>query len=199
MSLGLGFELAPNSTARIDFLTLVGRDRDEVLATARRYQSRTMIGRAFGQARRLIERELREQALNAPDLELMDSLLSALLYPSARLRAAAGTLATNHKGQHGLWGFGISGDYPILLVILKSGEESLLVRDVLRAHAYWRRRGIKIDVVLRVDRETGYSQELQGELYRLMVRMHSDPYLKSTWRDLSFGCRPNGHRRSGAP
>lgn len=177
MSLGLRFELAPNSTARIDFLTLVGRDRGEVLATARRYQSRTMIGRAFGQARRLIERELREQALNTPDLELMDRMLSSLLYPSPRLRAAAGTLAANHKGQHGLWGFGISGDHPILLVILKSGEESLLVRDVLRAHAYWRRRGIKIDVVLRVDKETGYGQELQGELYRLMVRMHSDPYL----------------------
>jgi cyclic beta-1,2-glucan synthetase len=177
MSLGLSFELAPNATARLDFLTLVGHGRSEVLATARRYQSRTMIGRALGQARRLIERELGEQSLNTQDLELMDRLLSALLYPSARLRAAAGTLAANHKGQHGLWGFGISGDYPILLVLLKSGEESLLVRDVLRAHSYWRRRGIKIDIVLRVDKETGYGQELQGELYRLMVRMHSDTYL----------------------
>ncbi len=177
MSLGLDFELAPHTTARIDFLTLVGPNRDEVLAVARRYQRRTMISRAFDQARSLIERELREQELTTQDLESMDRLLSALLYPSARLRAAGGTLASNHKGQHGLWGFGISGDYPILLVVLKSGEESLLVRDALRAHAYWRRRGVKIDVVLRVDRETGYGQELQGELYRLMVRMHSDPYL----------------------
>ncbi len=177
LSLGLDLELAPGTTGRIDLLTLVGRDRAEVLAVARRYQSRPVIDRAFGQARALIERELREQELTTQDLESLDRLLSALLYPSAGLRASAETLASNRKGQHGLWGFGISGDYPILLVKLKSEEETSLVRDVLRAHAYWRRRGIKVDVVIRVDKETGYGLELQGELYRLMVRMGSDPYL----------------------
>jgi cyclic beta-1,2-glucan synthetase len=177
LSLGLDLKLAPGSTGRIDFLTLVGRERADVLATAGRYQSLPVIDRAFGQARGLIERELREQELTTQDLESLDGLLSALLYPSAGLRASAETLASNRKGQHGLWGFGISGDYPILLVKLKSEEETSLVRDVLRAHAYWRRRGIKIDVVIRVDKETGYGQELQGELYRLMVRMDSDLYL----------------------
>ena len=178
LSLGIDLELAPGTTGRAStFVTLVGRSRDEVLAVARRYQSRPVIDRAFGLARALIDRELREQELTTQDLESLDRLLSALLYPSAGLRATAETLASNRKGQHGLWGFGISGDYPILLVKLKSEEETSLVRDVLRAHAYWRRRGIKVDVVIRVDKETGYGQELQGELYRLMVRMGSDPYL----------------------
>ncbi len=176
-SLGIDVGLAPGATARIDLLTMAGRDRAEVLAVARRYQSRAVIDRAFGQARALVERELREQELNTQDLESLDRLLSALLYPSSRLRAAAGTLASNRKGQHGLWGFGISGDYPILLVRLTSEEETALVRDVVRAHAYWRRRGINVDLVIRVDKETGYGQELQGELYRLIVRMGSDPYL----------------------
>jgi cellobiose phosphorylase len=144
---------------------------------ARRYQARAVVDRAFGQARALVERELREHELSTQDLQSLDGLLSALLYPNPGLRAAAETLASNRKGQHGLWGFGISGDYPILLVRLKSEEQTTLVRDVLRAHAYWRRRGIKVDIVIRVDKETGYGQELQGELYRLMIRMGSDPYL----------------------
>ena len=177
LSLGIDLDLAPASTDRIVFLTLVGRDRAELLSTARRYQSRGVIDRAFGQGRALIERELRGQGLDTRDLESLDGLLSALLYPSARLRAAAETLASNRKGQHGLWGFGISGDYPILLVRLKSEEETSLVRDVVRAHAYWRRRGIPVDVVIRVDKESGYGQELQGELYRLILRMGSEPYL----------------------
>ena len=170
-------ELAPGTTGRLDFLTLAGSDRAEVLALARRYQSRPVIDRAFGRARAVIERELREQELSTQDLENLDGLLSALLYPSAGLRSAPEILAANRKGQHGLWGFGISGDHPILLVRLKSEEETPLVRDVLRAHAYWRRRGIKTDVVIRIDKETGYGQELQGELYRLMVRLGSDVYL----------------------
>ena len=148
-----------------------------MLAVARRYQSQPVIDRAFGQARALIARELREQELTTQDLRSLDGLLSALVYPNAGLRAPAETLASNRKGQHGLWGFGISGDHPILLVRLKSEEETSLVRDVLRAHAYWRRRGIKVDVVIRVEKESGYGRELQGELYRLLVRMGSDPYL----------------------
>ncbi len=177
LSLGLDLELAPGTTGRFDFLTMVGHDRSDVLAVARRYQSRPVIDRAFGQTRALIERELREQEMSTQDLESLDRLLSALLYPSAGLRASAETLASNRKGQHGLWGFGISGDYPILLVRLKSEEETSLVRDVLRAHAYWRKRGMKFDIVIRVDKETGYGLELQGELYRLVVRVGSDPYL----------------------
>ncbi|MCX6071148.1 MAG: cellobiose phosphorylase, partial [Chloroflexi bacterium] len=174
LSLGVDLELAPGTTGRLDFLTLAGRDRSEVLALARRYQTRQVIDRAFGRARAFVERELREQELSTQDLECLDRLLSVLLYPSAELRSPPETLAANRKGQHGLWGFGISGDYPILLVRLKSEEETALVRDVLRAHAYWRRRGIKVDVVVRIDKETGYGQELQGEIYRLMVRMGSD-------------------------
>ena len=177
MALGQDLELGPGTMARIDFVTLAGRDRLQVLALARRYQGLPVIDRAFGLARAQAERELRGEELSTQDLESLDLLLSALLYPSDRLRAEAQTLASNRKGLHGLWGFGISGDYPILLVRLKSEEETPLVRDVLRAHAYWRRRGIKVDVVIRVEKETGYGQELQGELYRLMIRMGSDPYL----------------------
>jgi len=177
LSLGLDLDVAPGITARVDYLTIAGAERSEVLAAARRYQSRAVIDRAFGHARLTAERELREQELNTQDLESLDGLLSALLYPNERLRAPAETLASNRKGQHGLWGFGISGDYPILLVRLKSEEETSLVSDVLRAHAYWRWRGIKVDVVIRIDKETGYGQELQGELYRLIVRMGCDGYL----------------------
>jgi cyclic beta-1,2-glucan synthetase len=177
LSLGADLELEPGATARLDFLTIAGRDRSEVLALARRYQGGLAIDRALGRARTIVERELGEQKLSTQDLEGLDRLLSSLLYPSAGMRSAAETLADNRKGQPGLWGFGISGDYPILLVRLKSEEETALVRDVLRAHGYWRRRGIKVDVVIRVDKESGYGQELQGEIYRLMGRMGSDAYL----------------------
>ncbi|MCX6026973.1 MAG: hypothetical protein NTY23_12065, partial [Chloroflexi bacterium] len=89
----------------------------------------------------------------------------------------AGTLASNRKSQPGLWAFGVSGDYPLMLVRLNSEDETPLVRDVLRAHAFWRRRGVQSDLVLLLQKESGYGQELQGGLYRLMVRMQLAPWL----------------------
>jgi cyclic beta-1,2-glucan synthetase len=43
-------------------------------------------------------------------------------------------------GQPNLWGYGISGDLPIVLVRITDAESIPLVREVLRAQEYWRSR-----------------------------------------------------------
>jgi len=177
MALGLEIELAPRAATRLAFITLASQTRAEALALAERYQTLAAVDSAFGRARRQIEGEMRGQGLSAADLAGLDQLLSALLYPNPGRRAIVETLASNRKGQDGLWAFGISGDYPILMVRLDSEKETPLVQEVLRDHAFWRRRGMKIDLVLLIDKETGYGQELQGELYQLLVRMQSDTWL----------------------
>jgi len=177
MALGLEIDLAPRAATRLAFVTLASKTRAEALALAGRYQTLADIDSAFGRTRRQIEGEMREQGLSTADLAGLDQLLSALLYPNPGRRAKVETLASNRKGQNGLWAFGISGDYPILLVRLDSEEETPLVREVLRDHAFWRKRGIKVDLVLLIDKETGYGQELKGELYQLLVRMRSATWL----------------------
>ena len=129
-----------------------------------------MIERAFEQARVRAEVELRQLDLTATDLEQIQQLLSALLYPRAALRADAATLAANRKGQPGLWPFSISGDYPILLVRMDKSEDLALVQQALQAHTYWRNRHIKIDLVILNQQGTTYGQELRGQLQRVLVR-----------------------------
>ena len=104
-------------------------------------------------------------------------MLSVLLYPYAALRADPTTLAANSKGQSGLWPYAISGDYPILLVHIGEQEQMELLRELLRAHAYWRDRGVQIDLVILNERESGYDQELQGQIHRLISHMDSDTWL----------------------
>jgi cyclic beta-1,2-glucan synthetase len=109
-----------------------------------------------------------------PEVECFQQLLSVLLYPHPALCADPTTLAANQKGQPGLWPYAISGDYPILLARIGSQEEAALVGELLRAHAYWRTRNIKIDLVILNLRDVGYSQELHDRLYQLVVRTGSD-------------------------
>jgi cellobiose phosphorylase len=47
-----------------------------------------------------------------------------------------------------LWAYGISGDLPIVLITIAESRNLPLVRDVLLAHAYWRLRGFKADLVI---------------------------------------------------
>jgi cyclic beta-1,2-glucan synthetase len=62
-------------------------------------------------------------------------------------------------------------------VRVASDEELGLVRELLRAHAYWRSQQIEIDLAILNERDTGYDQQLQGQLHRLIARLRSDAWL----------------------
>lgn len=174
MALRQVIELKPYASAQVSFITLAARSRDTALDLARRYQDGRVIVRAFEHARDRAEAELRQLELTTTDLERIGQLLSALLYPAATLRADAAILAANRKGQSGLWSFSISGDHPILLVRIGKLEDLALVQQALQAHAYWRNRDIKIDLVILNQQGTSYGQELRGQLQHVLVGQNSE-------------------------
>jgi cyclic beta-1,2-glucan synthetase len=177
MVLGQEITLEPHATAQVAYVTLAAGSRAEALALARRYRAFRAIGRAFDQARAQSEQELRQLGLGASHLEDFQRLLSALLYPHAALRAGPETLAANSEGQSRLWPYAISGDYPILLVRVGRREEAAVVRELLQAHAHWRSRRIKVDLVILNQREPGYAQELHDRLHRLISQAGSNAWL----------------------
>ena len=176
MALGQTIELQPHASAQVSFITLAARSRDNALTLAQRYRDAQTIDRAFEQARVRAELELTQLDLTVADLEQIEQLLSALIYPRAALRANAATLAANRKGQSSLWRFSISGDYPILLVQMNTTEDLTLVQQALQAHTYWRKRGIKIDLVILNQQGTTYGQELRGQLQRVLVLQNSEDW-----------------------
>jgi cyclic beta-1,2-glucan synthetase len=176
MALGQTIELQPHASAQVSFVTLAARSRDSALTLAQRYRDAQIIDRAFEQARIRAELELTQLDLTVSDLEQIEQLLSALIYPRAALRANAAALAANRKGQSSLWPFSISGDYPILLVQMNTTEDLTLVQQALQAHTYWRKRGIKIDLVILNQQGTTYGQELRGQLQRVLVLQNSEDW-----------------------
>ncbi|MEW6401113.1 MAG: glucoamylase family protein [Chloroflexota bacterium] len=162
---------------QLAFVTVAASSRAEALTLVRRYRQWHYITRAFSESRTQAEHELIQLGLSSVQLEQMQKLLAVLLYSSAALRADPATLMSNRLGQSGLWSFSISGDYPILLIQLKQDDDLKLLDDLLRAHAYWRRRGLMIDLVILNQRETSYDQNYQGKIYRLLNRTNSDDWL----------------------
>ncbi|MBV7331599.1 hypothetical protein KFU94_25860 [Chloroflexi bacterium TSY] len=177
MALRGELELEGYEALELSFITLAAHSREDALALAERYQNWATINRAFDQARNQSERELRQLDLTSAELEQFQKLLSVLLYPHEALRAVPETLVSNRLGQPALWPYAISGDYPILLVKVGTSDESALVSELLQAHSYWRNRRLKIDLVILNEEEIGYTQEVQGELLRVLTRTGSDSWL----------------------
>jgi cellobiose phosphorylase len=63
-----------------------------------------------------------------------------------------------------LWGYGISGDVPILLLRIDDRDQLILMREAVQAHAYWRMMGFTTDLVICNEDRSGYRQELQDEI-----------------------------------
>jgi cyclic beta-1,2-glucan synthetase len=176
-ALGQEVEIKPHDTAQLAYLNLVGDSREAVLALARRYSSWSLIERSFYQANIAAQSWLGKQ--NYDSQKFIDTLqiLSALLYPLKTVRTAPEIMVKNRLSQSGLWRFGISGDYPILLIDLADPKQVDLIREVLQVHEFLRSRRFLADVVILNYQQSEYSAELSGVIYRMISRLNYDQWL----------------------
>src|SRR5690606_33925201 len=58
------------------------------------------------------------------------------------------------------WPYGISGDLPIVLVVVSSVDECENVYWALRAHDFWRMKGLIADLVILCMDDGGYTRPL---------------------------------------
>ena len=75
----------------------------------------------------------------------------------------------NRRGQSGLWGYAISGDLPIVLLQIGDTGHIDLVRQLVQAHAYWRLKGLAVDLVIWNEDHAGYRQQLQEQIIGLIA------------------------------
>jgi cyclic beta-1,2-glucan synthetase len=176
MSLTQEIDLKPHGKTRVTFLTLAAPTRGEALEKLSHYRSGQSIFHAFDDAQARSEQELLESGLTTNAVEAIQRLLSALLYPVGTLRSAPHILAQNVQGQPNLWPFGISGDFPILLVRINNGESPLLP-EALQAYLYWQARHVPINLVILNDQDTGYALDLHNAILRQVRRMGAETWL----------------------
>ena len=123
-----------------------------------KYSDRHLVDRVFEMA--WTQSQVNCGRLNATeaDAQLYGRLASSVIYANPALRADASMIARNRLGQSGLWGYAISGDLPIVLLRIGDLAHIDLVRQVVQAHAYWRMKGLAVDLVIWNEDHSGYRQ-----------------------------------------
>ena len=176
-ALGQEIRLDPHGSKDLAFLTFAGESREAILALAQRYRNWTLIENSFHQANIASQAWLGKQEIVTESLKDILQVLSALIYSFKTVRASPETIAANRLGQSGLWRFGISGDYPILLVEVNNPKQIDLPREALLLHKFLRSRRFKVDVVIINRQPTDYGAELNGMLYRMVGKVNGEEWL----------------------
>ena len=111
-------------------------------------------------------------ASSTPARPMRSSTRASPAPSSTRSRRCAPTpsvLLRNRRGQSGLWGYAISGDLPIVLLQISDAGSIELVRQLVQAHAWWRLKGLAVDLVIWNEERDVYRQRLQEQILGLIV------------------------------
>ena len=160
--------LAPGESAHLIFSTLVGPSREVAVALADKYRDPATFERTVTLAWTQAQVQLNHLGVDVDEARLFQDLAGRILYADATLRPAAAVLGQNASGPSALWAHGISGDLPIVLVRIDEPEDRGIVRQLLRAHEYWRLKGLGVDLVILNERAHSYTEELQASLEALV-------------------------------
>jgi cellobiose phosphorylase len=161
--------LAPGQKATVDLVTGVTDSRDACLQQIARYRDRHLADRVFDLAWPHSQVQLRQLNGSLNDARLFEQMAASVLYPNAALRASGALLASNRRSQSGLWGQGLSGDLPIVLVQIADPANLHLVKQMVLAHAYWRQKGLALDLVIWNEDQAGYRQQLQEQIMGIVT------------------------------
>jgi len=161
--------LEPRQTATIDMASGIAESREAALGLVGKYQDRHLADRVFDLAWTHSGVTLRQINATESDAQLYARLAGSVIHANASLRAPAGVLVRNRRGQSGLWSYAISGDLPIVLLQIGDAENIDLVRHMVQAHAYWRLKGLAVDLVIWNEDRGGYRQVLQEQIMGLIA------------------------------
>ena len=163
------FRIAAGATEHVTFATLAADSREAVEDLADKYHNLSAWERVSSLAWTHAHVQLHHLGIKPDEAQLFQyaSQPSALFRPS--LRPASRLMQMNALNVTGLWRHGISGDRPIMLLRVTEPEDLALVEQMLRAHEYWRMKGLVVDLVILNEKQLSYAGDLQT-LLEGMVR-----------------------------
>nr|WP_249720359.1 glycoside hydrolase family 94 protein [Pseudoxanthomonas japonensis] len=165
--------LEPEQIVQVDMVYGVGESRQASEALIDRYRDRRLADRVFDLAWTHSQVVRRQINATVAEAQLYERIAGLVVYANPHLRAPADVLRQNQRGQSGLWGHAISGDLPIVLLKVHDADNIEIVRQLVQAHAYWRLKGLRADLVIWNDSKAGYRQQLQDQILG-MISADSD-------------------------
>ncbi|WP_232404310.1 GH36-type glycosyl hydrolase domain-containing protein [Pseudophaeobacter flagellatus] len=153
--------LAPGQRATFAYLMIAAGSRQSAIDTAERYATAPALDWAFEDAARSAAVEANRVGLAPSDMADTQLLATRLLRPAARVAANGETAG---PGQPDLWGLGVSGDYPIMLVEVADADSADLLPPIVRAQRWLRRNGLRSDLVVLGTKASSYEEPIAARL-----------------------------------
>lgn len=171
-------KIMPGEKITLDLIICISNERDMVLELLEKYRNSNIITKTFDLARAKVEAETIYLGLKGTDIDKYQKLLSYTIFNNPLKKLTLKHLPKRIYSQSSLWKYGISGDLPIILVKIEDLNDMYVVRDLLKAHEYFRSKNIRIDLVILNNEENSYDQYVNYEIENAILNKQME-YLKN--------------------
>ncbi len=172
MSIRRRVKIKPGETFIIVFTTSIANSKAEVISLAREYSEFHNINRVFELAWSQTQVDMKYLGIKSSQANLYQVMASKVLFLNSTFKQREEYIKKVKKGQYTLWGYGISGDLPIILFIARESKDKGLVRQLLNAHEYLSLKGLSTDLVIINLQKNSYDQPLQKDIKDLVGSSH---------------------------
>jgi cyclic beta-1,2-glucan synthetase len=161
--------LLPGQSVIVDMVTGAGDTREHNQILIDKYQDKQLRDRAFELSWTHSQVVLRQIGSTEADAQVYGKLASSILYLNPLLRAHPSMIQKNYRGQSSLWSYSISGDIPIVVVQITDHKNVWLVKQLIKAQAYWHMNGLAVDVFIINEDPGAYRQILQDHIQGIIA------------------------------
>ena len=165
MALRAHVSLAPRSRAKLSFVTVAADTVEQALEIAGRFAAAPALDWALEDSRRSAAIEARDIGLDSRGLADAQAQCGDLVFlrrPAQMMASSSNEALPSHPD---LWSVGLSGDLPIILIRIVDASRAALFPAAIRAHQWWRRRGIRTDLVILREGASGYQEPIRDLLF----------------------------------
>ncbi len=168
VSIRCRIELESEETATIDYITGICDSMESAHRLMEKYRDRNLADRVFELAWTHGQVELQQINATETEAQLYSRLASAIVYSNPAWRANVSILKKNFRGQSDLWGYGISGDFPVVIVRIEHQENIELIVQMVKAHSFWRMKGLIADLIIWNEDHSVYRDSMSERINGLI-------------------------------
>jgi cyclic beta-1,2-glucan synthetase len=176
--LAVRVRINPNAKAQLTFATTASDHSATLHAVIDKYQQPNHVQRASLMSATLTGIRLHALRISADNFTAIQSLTSALVFSLTRpqTQVLQATVSGNAVvpievcDRRWLWRFGISGDRPVVLVVVGAAQGLGLLRSLAQGLRLWSWGGIGCDLVVVNSEPVSYLMELQRDIAVLRGR-----------------------------
>ncbi|WAG69542.1 cyclic beta 1-2 glucan synthetase [Clostridium sp. CF011] len=164
--------IKPGETCIIAFTTSIADSKVEVISLAKKYSELHNVNAVFELAWSQTQVDMKYLGIKSSQANLYQVMASKILFLNSTFKQREENIKNVKKGQFTLWGYGISGDLPIILLIVRESKDKDLVRQLLNAHEYLSLKGLRVDLVIINLQKASYDQPLQTDIKDFVCSSH---------------------------